>query len=89
MSGSFVGSDLWDNAAGNNDVVGQKFVKEVLGFEGLNGRASLDGTVVSVDCPARCLAQDGVWEFANRLNDKQYAVESPDAGSWRLEMTEA
>ena len=74
-----MGSDLWDNAAGNNDVQGQAFAREVLGFEGLNGRASLDGTAVSVDCPARCLAQEGTWEFVNKLNDKQYAVESPDA----------
>jgi len=79
MSGSFVGSDLWDNAAGNNDVQGQTFAREVLGFEGLNGRASLDGTIVAVDCPASSLAKEGTWEFVNKLNDKQYAVESPDA----------
>ena len=79
MSGSYVGSDLWDNAAGNNDLQGQAFVKDVLGFEGLNGRASLDGTVISVNCPDRNLAKEGAWEFVNKLNDRQYAVESPDA----------
>jgi len=80
MSGSYVGSDLWDNAAGNNDLQGQAFVKEVLGFEGLQGRASLDGTVITVDCPDRNLAEKGkCWEFVNRLNDYMYAVESPDA----------
>jgi len=80
MSGSFVGSDLWDNAAGNNDQQGQAFAKEVLGFEALNGRASLDGTVMTVDSPDSRLANDGqCWEFVNRLNDGQYAVESPDA----------
>jgi len=79
MSGSYVGSDLWDNAAGNNDLQGQVFVKDVLGFEGLNGRASLDGTVISVNCPDRNLAKEGAWEFVNKLNDRQYAVESPDA----------
>ena len=79
MSGSFVGSDLWDNAAGNTDEIGKSFAREVLGFEGLNGRASLDGTVIAVDCPDKSLAAEGVWEFVNKLNDKQYAVESPDA----------
>ena len=79
VSGAYVGSDLWDNAAGKNDEAGKSFVKEVLGFEGLQGRASLDGSVVAVDCPAGSLAAEGAWEFANRLNDKQYAVESPDA----------
>jgi len=79
MSGAYVGSDLWDNAAGHNDEKGKAFVKNVLGFEGLNGRASLDGTVVSVDCPDNGLATEGTWEFVNKLNDKQYAVESPDA----------
>ena len=79
VSGSYVGSDLWDNAAGNNDVQGQAFVKEVLGYEWLNGRASLDGTLTTVDCPEKALAAEGSWEFVNKLNDRQYAVESPDA----------
>jgi len=80
MSGSYVGSDLWDNAAGNNDPQGQAFVKQVLGFEGLQGRASLDGTVITVDCPDSSLAEKGkCCEFVNRLNDYMYAVESPDA----------
>ena len=79
MTGSYVGSDLWDNAAGNNDEAGKAFVKDVLGFEGLNGRASLDGTIYTVDCPDRGLASEGAWTFVNKLNDLQYAVESPDA----------
>ena len=79
LTGAYVGSDLWDNAVGNNDEAGKAFVKEVMGFEGLNGRASLDGTVEAVDCPDDNLCGDGAWEFVNKLNDKQYAVESPDA----------
>ncbi|MBR5684548.1 MAG: N-acetylmuramoyl-L-alanine amidase [Muribaculaceae bacterium] len=79
LSGAYVGSDLWDNAAGNNDEAGQAFVKNVLGFEGLHGRASLDGTVNAVDSPANHLSSPGAWTFVNKLNDKFYAVESPDA----------
>ena len=79
LSGAYVGSDLWDNAAGNDDAVGKSFVKEVLGYEGLHGRASLDGTVNSVDSPDIRLSSSGAWTFVNTLNDKQYAVESPDA----------
>ena len=64
----------------NSNPQGQAFVKEVLGFEGLQGRASLDGTVITVDCPDSSLAEKGkCWEFVNRLNDAMYAVESPDA----------
>ncbi len=79
LSGAYVGSDLWDNAAGNNDTAGQTFVKNVLGFEHLHGRASLDGTVTSVDSPDMRLSSPGVWTFVSKLNDRQYAVESPDA----------
>ena len=79
LSGAYVGSDLWDNAAGNNDEAGKKFVKEVLGFEGLHGRASLDGTVNATDSPSNPLSSPGAWSFTNRLNSKTYAVESPDA----------
>ena len=79
VTGSYVGSDLWDNAAGHTDEDGKAFVKQVLGFEGLNGRASLDGSVVTVDCPDSGLGSDGAWSFVNKLNDLQYAVESPDA----------
>ena len=79
MSGAYVGSDLWDNAAGNDDESGKYFVKNVLGFEGLHGRASLDGTVNTVDSPDTRLSSPGAWTFVNKLNDKSYAVESPDA----------
>ena len=79
MTGAFVGSDLWDNVTGVNDTAGQKFAREVMGFEWLNGRASLDGTVGTVNCRDNGLAATGSWTFTSKLNDKQYAVESPDA----------
>lgn len=79
MTGAYVGSDLWDNVTGNNDADGQRFARDVMGFEWLNGRASLDGTLTTVDCPDEGLAAQGNWDFVNKLNDKQYAVESPDA----------
>ncbi|MBQ6166542.1 MAG: N-acetylmuramoyl-L-alanine amidase [Muribaculaceae bacterium] len=79
LSGAYVGSDLWDNAAGNNDEEGKTFVKSVLGFEHLHGRASLDGTVIATDSPDNYLSSPGAWTFVSKLNDKVYAVESPDA----------
>ena len=79
LTGAYVGSDLWDNAAGNDDEMGKSFVKDVLGYEGLHGRASLDGTVTTVDSPDIRLSSPGAWTFVSKLNDKQYAVESPDA----------
>ena len=51
----------------------------MLGFEGLHGRASLDGTVTTVDSPEIRLSSPGAWSFISKLNDKTYAVESPDA----------
>ena len=79
VTGAYVGSDLWDNAAGNNDEDGKAFARQVLGFEGLQGRASLDGTINSVDSPDLRLSSPGAWTFVNKLNDKTYAIESPDA----------
>ena len=79
LTGAYVGSDLWDNAAGNDDEMGKSFVKDVLGYEGLHGRASLDGTITTVDSPDIRLSSPGAWTFVSKLNDKQYAVESPDA----------
>ena len=79
MSGAYVGSDLWDNVTGRNDATGQAFARDVMGYEWLNGRASLDGTVHAIDCPAGSLAAPGNWTFTSQLNDKNYAVESPDA----------
>ena len=79
LSGAYVGSDLWDNAAGATDEAGKTFVKQVLGFEGLHGRASLDGTVTATDSPDNVLSSAGAWTFVSTLNDKTYAVESPDA----------
>jgi len=79
LSGAYVGSDLWDNAAGSSDKAGQAFVKQVMGFEGLHGRASLDGTVIATDNPDHYLSSPGAWTFVSKLNDKTYAVESPDA----------
>jgi hypothetical protein len=79
LTGAYVGSDLWDNAAGNDDEAGRSFVKDVLGYEGLHGRASLDGSVTAVDSPDFRLSSPGAWSFVSKLNDKQYAVESPDA----------
>ena len=45
----------------------------------MHGRASLDGTVVAVDSPDIRLSSPGAWSFVSKLNDKIYAVESPDA----------
>ena len=39
----------------------------------------LSGTVTAVDSPDTRLSSPGFWQFANKLNDKTYAVESPDA----------
>jgi len=78
VSGAYIGTDIWDRDQVDNTQV--RFAKDVLGFEWLNGRAALDGCVNTVASPSGTLSQSGgCWQFVQRLNDKQYAVESPDA----------
>lgn len=79
VSGAYVGSDLWDNAAGKNDADGQRFVQNVLGYTWLDGRAASEGRVASIDSPAGVLSVPDNWTYYSKLNDKFYAVESPDA----------
>jgi len=77
VTGSYVGSDIW-----NRDKVDdsqKRFAQDVLGFQWLNGRAALDGRVNTVACPNSSLTAKGNWTFVQQLNDKTYAVESPDA----------
>jgi len=77
VTGSYVGSEIWNRD--NVDDTQARFVKDVLGFQWLNGRAALDGKVNTVACPNTALSAGGNWSFVQQLNDKMYAVESPDA----------
>ena len=77
VSGAYVASDIWDKDNVNQEEV--SFAKDVLGFQWVDGRATLMGEVYTVTTPGNAMTAGDRWSFVNTLNGKQYAVESPDA----------
>ena len=77
MTGSFIASDIWDKKNAVEDE--KKFAAEVLGYKWRVGRAAVVGDVYAVPSIHKALSEDGTWTFGMELNDKIYAVESPDA----------
>lgn len=76
-TGAYVGSDIWDRE--NVDASQVAFAKDVLGFEWVNGQATLTGEVYTVPSFAKPFDDSARWQFVTRLNAETYAVESPDA----------
>ncbi|MCQ2289064.1 MAG: N-acetylmuramoyl-L-alanine amidase [Muribaculaceae bacterium] len=79
MSGAYVATDIWDKKA---PVQAEKdFAENVMGYTYMDGAATLKGEVYSVPTVYNAGSMpDGVsYTFVNQLNDKVYAVESPDA----------
>ena len=74
VSGSFVGSDLWNN--GKADSLGIGFATSILKYKWHNEKASVSGQVQGVASPYSMF--NGQWNFCTQINDKQYAVESTD-----------
>lgn len=80
LSGSYVGTDIWDNVSDSVDKDAAEWAETVMGYVYLNGRAALDGNIVTVTSPMEKKIPVGMKaHFVNRLNDRFYAVESPDA----------
>lgn len=77
VSGSYVGTDLWDNPLAPSVEADRKFATEVLKYKWRNGRATRTGQVKCVPSPFACL--HGNYSFHNELNAETYVVESPDA----------
>ena len=78
LSGAYVGTDLWDKK--NVNAAETTFAKNVLGYSYVDGSASVTGEVYSVPTINNPGMSDGnKYTFVNKLNDKVYAVESPDA----------
>ncbi len=77
MTGAFIASDIWDK---KNAVEAEKtFAAEVLGYKWRVGQAAVIGNVYAVPSIHKELSDEGAWNFETELNDKVYAVESPDA----------
>ena len=77
LTGSFIATDIWDK---KNAVEEEKaFAADVLGYKWRVGQAAIVGKIHSVPSIHSKLSDDGSWTFGMELNDKIYAVDSPDA----------
>lgn len=74
VSGSYVGSDLWDPA--RPDSAGQDFARQVLRYQWRTGHAARSGRVKRV--VAAGMPGAGDYRFCQQLNADRYIVESPD-----------
>lgn len=77
VSGSYVGTDLWNNRLIQPDKADQKFATEVLKYQWRVNQASAEGRVKSVASPFG--KSNGDYSFHNELNADCYVVEAPDA----------
>ena len=77
ISGSYVGTDLWDNHLAKAEDSDKKFATEVLKYKWRTGQAATMGKVKSVASPFAVLT--GEYSYHNELNPDSYVVESPDA----------
>lgn len=77
LSGAYVGTDIWDKDSVNQAEV--SFAKNVLGYQWVDRSATLRGEAYTVPTPGNALTDGDTYKFCNQLNDKLYAVESPDA----------
>ena len=76
-SGAYVASDLHMSPLCGNDV--KKFCKNVLGISLRSDKATQNGEVKGVYSPVLSLKELPLLFFAQDINNKVYAVESPDA----------
>ncbi len=76
VSGSYVASDVWDNEKA--DDAKRSFAENVLGYVWRVGQASVEGKAHVVPTYFSQFGNISM-DYYTRLNDKSYAVESPDA----------
>ena len=77
VSGSYVGTDLWNNRLTPPDKADLKFATEVLKYQWRVNQAAAEGRVKSVASPFG--KPNGDYSFHNELNADCYVVEAPDA----------
>lgn len=77
VSGSYVGSDLWDNRLVSSDKEDREFAMNVLKYKWRVGQAARNGLVKSVASPIGSIK--GNYSYHSELNSESYVVESPDA----------
>ncbi len=77
VSGAFVASDLWNNRYVQPNETDQRFTQQVLKFKWEKSNAAHEGKIESEDAGYSLFS--GNFTYYNKLNDKSYAVEAPDA----------
>lgn len=77
VSGAYVASDIWDRDSVSADEV--RFAEKVLGYTYLKGQAAVDGDIYTVPSKFTQLPAEKELSFVQKLNNRVYAVESPDA----------
>ena len=75
VSGSYVATDIWDKT--NPDEASKEFAKQTLGYQWRVGQATIEGKAHTVPTYFDSFGDLNV-EYYTTLNDKFYAVESPD-----------
>ncbi len=80
VSGSYVATDLWDNPFSSPEVAeaDKAFARDVLGYNWRVGQATVEGGAYEVDTRFPAFT-GGSYNFAQKLNEDIYAVESPDS----------
>lgn len=80
VSGSYIGSDLFDNPYSQASVAGadRDFGHEILGIDWRQAKATIIGKVKEVSCRFRPLSGDLSFKFNQELSSDCYAVESPE-----------
>lgn len=77
VSGSYVGTDLWQNPLAKANKADQQFARDILKYQWREDRACSLGQVAYVVSP---LAADTTsLSYYNKPNSESYVVESPDA----------
>lgn len=77
VSGSYVGTDLWDNRLSAPQDTDKRFATDILKYQWRTGQAAIAGKVKSTVSPLPYFS--GSYTYYNMLNADSYVVESPDA----------
>lgn len=77
VSGSYVGTDLWQNPLVKADAADKQFAKDILKYQWREDRACTWGQIAYVVSPLS--ADTTSFRYYNKPNSESYVVESPDA----------
>lgn len=77
VSGSYVGTDLWQNPLAKSEEADRNFAKTILKYQWREDRAAKTGEIAYVASPLSSETHN--FAYHNKPNSASYVVESPDA----------